>query len=88
MLWALLMCNDEDRKSDKFLTIFTFGIQDHWGVSQTLHNTRMPMEFFLNDKKKSVITLKGLEPATQPPLVSETRMLPEHQQDTYERQDL
>ena len=34
------------------------------------------------------MTLKGLEPATQPPLVLETRMLPQRQQDTCERLDL
>ena len=34
------------------------------------------------------MTLKGLEPATQPPLVSETSMLPQRHQDTCERQDL
>ena len=35
-----------------------------------------------------VITVKGLEPATQPPLVRKTRILPQHHQDTCERQDL
>ena len=35
-----------------------------------------------------VITLKGLEPAIQPPLALETRMLPQCQQDTCEWQDL
>ena len=54
-----------------------------------------PMEFFqmfftefskFSDKK--FMTLKGLEPATQPPLVLETSMLPQCQQDTCERQDL
>ena len=35
-----------------------------------------------------VITVKGLKPATQPPLVLETMMLSQHQQDTHERQDL
>ena len=35
-----------------------------------------------SDKKTFVITVKGLEPATQSPLVWETRKLPQHQQDT------
>ena len=35
-----------------------------------------------------VITVKGLEPATQPPPVLETRMLPQRQQDTCQRQEL
>ena len=30
---------------------------------------------------KNIVTLKGLEPATQPPLVSETSMLPQRQPD-------
>ena len=34
------------------------------------------------------ITVNGLEPATRPPLVLETRMLPQHQQDTCARLDL
>ena len=54
------------------------------------------MEFFLNvftefsefSDKKIVITIKVLKPATRPPLVLETRMLPQRQQDTCERQDL
>ena len=33
-----------------------------------------------------VITLKGLEPATQAPLVLETRMIPQCQQDTCMRE--
>ena len=44
------------------------------------------MEIFLNVSLNSakifVITVKGLEPTTQPPLVWETRMLPQCQQDT------
>ena len=55
-----------------------------------------PMEFFLNvltdfsefSDEKVIITIKGLQPATQPSLVSETRMLPQHQQYTCDRQDL
>ena len=35
-----------------------------------------------------VNTVKGLEPATQPPLVEETRMPAQCQQDTCERRDL
>ena len=35
-----------------------------------------------------LIAVKGLEPAAQPTLVLETRMLPRRQQDTCERQDL
>ena len=51
------------------------------------------LEFFLNVSLNSVakifvITVKGLELATQPALVLETRMLPQCQQDTCERQDL
>ena len=49
------------------------------------------MEIFLNVSlnllnsvtKIFVITVKELEPTTQPPLVWETRMLPQCQQDTY-----
>ena len=39
-----------------------------------------------SDEKK--LTLKGLEPATQPPLVYNTRMLPQRQEDICERLDL
>ena len=51
------------------------------------------MEFFLNvllnsARKIFVFTVKGLEPATQRPLVYQTRMLPQRPQDTCERQDL
>ena len=51
------------------------------------------MEFFLNvllnsARKIFVFTVKGLEPATQRPLVYKTRMLPQRPQDTCERQDL
>ena len=54
------------------------------------------IEFFLNVSLNSlysvtkifVITVKRLKAATQSPLVYETRMLPQHQQDTCERQDL
>ena len=35
-----------------------------------------------------VIKVRGLETATQSPLVKETRMLPQCKQDTCERQDL
>ena len=35
-----------------------------------------------------VITVKGFEPTTQLPLVLDTKLLPQHQQDTFERQDL
>ena len=34
------------------------------------------------------ITVKGLEPATKPPLELETTMLPQRQKDTCERKDL
>ena len=37
--------------------------------------------------QKYLITVKVLEPATQPPLVWETSMLPQHQLDTCERQE-
>ena len=45
-------------------------------------------EFNEFSDKIFVITVRRLEPATQPPLVLETRMPPQHQQDTCERQDL
>ena len=44
--------------------------------------------FFTEFSDKKFMTLKGLQPATQPPLVLETRMLLQHQQDTCERLDL
>ena len=54
------------------------------------------LEFFLHFKLNSansvtkmfVITVKGLEPGTQPSLLLETMMLPQHQKYTCERQDL
>ena len=45
-------------------------------------------EFLEFSDKIYVITVKGLEPATQPRLVLKTRMLPQYQQDTCETQDL
>ena len=39
--------------------------------------------FSLNSAKIFVMIVKGLEPARDSPLVLETRMLPQHQQDTY-----
>ena len=44
--------------------------------------------FFLNvslNLLNSVMTVKGLKPATKPPLVLETRILQQHQQNTCER---
>ena len=43
---------------------------------------------FVEFSDKKIMTLRGLEPAIQPPLVLETSMLPQRQKDTCERLDL